>query len=79
MHGAIFACSTLTISSLVSIVALLELADESLRCSALIIALEKQSSSLRSVLHSLMYVGGAVVTTPPFPVDPAYILVGLEL
>lgn len=62
-----------------SIVALLELADESLQCSALIIALEKQSSSLRSVLHSLMYVGGNVVTTPPFRVNPSLVLVGMEI
>lgn len=62
-----------------SIVALLELADESLQCTALIIALEKQSPSLRSVLHSLMYVGGTVVTKPPFRVNPSMVLVGMEI
>ncbi|KAF7797881.1 hypothetical protein EIP86_009087 [Pleurotus ostreatoroseus] len=62
-----------------SIVALLDLADESLECTALVLALEKASPVLGELLHSLMYVGGTVVTTPPFPVDPAYILVGLEL
>lgn len=62
-----------------SIVALLDLADEHLQCSALVIALEKASSALSSLLHSLMYVGGTVVTKPDFPVDPAYVLVGLEI
>jgi len=62
-----------------SIVALLDLADEHLQCSALIIALEKASPALSSLLHALMYVGGTVVTKPDFPVHPAYILVGLEI
>lgn len=62
-----------------SIVALLDLADERLECSALVLALEKSCPHLGELLHSLMYVGGTVVTTPPFPVDPAYILVGLEI
>ncbi|KAH8992873.1 ornithine decarboxylase antizyme-domain-containing protein [Lactarius hatsudake] len=61
------------------IVALLDLADEHLQCSALIIALEKASPALSSLLHALMYVGGTVVTKPDFPVDPAYVLVGLEI
>jgi len=61
------------------IVALLDLADEHLQCSALVIALEKASPALSSLLHSLMYVGGTVVTKPDFPVDPAYVLVGLEM
>jgi len=61
------------------IVALLDLADEHLQCSALVIALEKDSPALGSLLHSLMYVGGTVVTKPDFPVDPAYVLVGLEI
>ena len=63
----------------VSIVALLDLADERLECTALVLALEKASPVLGELLHSLMYVGGTVVTSPPFPVDPAYILVGMEL
>ncbi|KAI0318320.1 ornithine decarboxylase antizyme-domain-containing protein [Amylostereum chailletii] len=62
-----------------SIVALLDLADERLECSALIIALEKASPSLGELLHSLMYVGGTVVTKPQFQADPAYVLVGLEI
>lgn len=61
------------------IVALLDLADEHLQCSALVIALEKASPALGNLLHSLMYVGGNVVTKPDFPVDPAYVLVGLEI
>ncbi|CCM05700.1 uncharacterized protein FIBRA_07932 [Fibroporia radiculosa] len=62
-----------------SIVALLDLADESLQCSALVIALEKKSPFLGELLHSLMYVGGTVVTRPPFQVDPTYVLIGLEI
>lgn len=62
-----------------SIVALLDLADEQLQCSALIIAFNKVSHGLSELLHSLMYVGGSVVTKPPFQVDPAYILVGVEI
>ncbi|OJA11244.1 hypothetical protein AZE42_09628 [Rhizopogon vesiculosus] len=62
-----------------SIVALLELADEQLQCSALVIAFNKTSHGLSELLHSLMYVGGSVVTKPPFQVDPAYILVGLDI
>ena len=59
--------------------ALLDLADERLECSALVLALEKSSPVLGDLLHALMYVGGNVVTSPPFPVDPGYVLVGLEL
>ncbi|KAL0575510.1 hypothetical protein V5O48_006465 [Marasmius crinis-equi] len=62
-----------------SIVALLDLADELLDCSALVIVLERSSPVLGEVLHSLMYVGGTVVTKPPFPVDPAFVLVGMEI
>jgi len=62
-----------------SIVALLDLADEHLQCSALVIALEKDSPALSGLLHALMYVGGTVVTKPDFPVHPAYVLVGLEI
>jgi len=62
-----------------SIVALLDLTDEHLQCSSLIIALEKVSPALGDLLHALMYVGGTVVTKPDFPVHPAYVLVGLEI
>jgi len=62
-----------------SIVALLDLADEQLGCAALVIALEKSTEGLGGILHSLMYVGASVVTKPPFPVDPTYVLVGLEI
>jgi hypothetical protein len=62
-----------------SIVALLDLTDEHLQCSSLVIALEKVSPALGDLLHALMYVGGTVVTKPDFPVHPAYVLVGLEI
>jgi len=62
-----------------SIVALLDLADEYLECNAFVIALERSSPALGELLHSLMYVGGIVVTKPPFEVDPSYVLVGIEI
>ncbi|KAG7098884.1 hypothetical protein E1B28_000784 [Marasmius oreades] len=62
-----------------SIVALLDLADELLECSALVIVLERSSPMLGEFLHSFMYVGGTVVVKPPFPVDPAFVLVGMEI
>jgi len=62
-----------------SVVALLDLADESLGCSALIIVLERSAPNLGSLLHSLMYVGGTVVTKPVYQVNPATVLVGLDI
>ncbi|KIM69733.1 hypothetical protein SCLCIDRAFT_1208244 [Scleroderma citrinum Foug A] len=62
-----------------SVVALLELADEQLQCSALVIVLDKSTSGLNKLLHSLMYVGGSVVTKTAFQINPAYMLVGLEI
>ncbi|KAF8070221.1 hypothetical protein FPV67DRAFT_1561114 [Lyophyllum atratum] len=53
-----------------SIVALLDLADESLGCSTLVIVLERVSPNLGALLHSLY---------PVFQVDPAFVLVGLEI
>lgn len=67
------------IASSLSIVALLDLADENLNCSGLVIVLERSSPKLGELLHALMYVGGSVVTKPAFEVDPAYVLVGLEI
>jgi len=62
-----------------SIVALLDLADDQLECSALVIVLERSSPALGEILHSLMYVGGSVVTKPPFSVHSAFVLVGMEI
>jgi len=31
------------------------------------------------LLRSLMYIGGSVVTKPPFPTDPRFVLVGIEV
>ncbi|KAJ3514634.1 hypothetical protein NLJ89_g2269 [Agrocybe chaxingu] len=62
-----------------SIVALLDLADERLGCNSLIIVLERSSPNLSALLHSLMYVGGSVVTKPLYQVDPAFVLVGLDV
>jgi len=62
-----------------SIVALLDLADEHLQCEALVLVLDRSHPLLSVLLHSLMYVGGTVVTRPPFKVDPGFVLVGLEI
>jgi len=62
-----------------SIVALMDLADECFHCSALVIALDRTMPSVGELLHSFMYVGGAVVTKPPFQADPRFLLVGMEI
>ncbi|KAG9051736.1 hypothetical protein FS842_011108 [Serendipita sp. 407] len=62
-----------------SVVALLELADEELECSAVVIAIPKASGALDELIHSFMYVGGQIVTRPPFKVDASYLLIGLEI
>ena len=69
----------LSLINLGSIVALLDLADEHLECTALIIALERSSPALAGLLHSFMYAGASVVTRPPFESDQAYVLVGIEI
>lgn len=38
-----------------------------------------QKQEFGELLHSLMYVGGSVVTKPPFPIDPRFVLVGIEV
>jgi len=62
-----------------SIVAMLDLAGEQLSCQALIVALDKSLPTLGMLLHSLMYVGGNVVTRAPFEIDPSFVLVGIEV
>jgi hypothetical protein len=60
-------------------VALLDLADEHFNCSALVIALPRTTSGLDQLIHSLMYVGGQVVTHPPFKASSSYVLIGMEI
>lgn len=62
-----------------SIVALLDLASEHLECEALVIALDRTSKGLGDLLHSLMYVGGTVVSKPIRKVAPRFVLVGMEI
>jgi Ornithine decarboxylase antizyme len=62
-----------------SLVAMLDLADEHLFCKSVIIALEKSTPTLSGLLHSLMYAGGSFVTQPVLEVDPAFVLVGIEI
>lgn len=61
------------------VVALLDVADGEHQCEAFFIALDKTGSAFGSLLHSLMYVGGSVVSMPPFELNKRYVLVGLEL
>jgi len=61
------------------LVAILDLADEHLSCKAVVIALEKSNPVLGNLVHSLMYAGGAYVTQPVFEVDPAHVLLGIEV
>ncbi|KAF8342191.1 ornithine decarboxylase antizyme-domain-containing protein [Cantharellus anzutake] len=61
-----------------SIVALLDLASEHLKCDSVVMVLERDQQ-FGELLHSLMYVGGTVVTNPPFAVDPRFVLVGIEI
>lgn len=70
-----------------TLVELLEIADEDLECSALVIALERKSKeedneTLAETLHALMYVGGAIVAPDAGVVkydSEKFILVGLDL
>lgn len=75
------------------IVALLDLASEHLECDAVVMVLDRgvsasngsgrgsqqQQKEFGEFLHSLMYVGGSVVTRPPFPIEPRFVLVGIEV
>ena len=70
---------TNVILSLNSVVALLDLADEHFNCSALVIALPRTTDGLDQLIHSLMYVGGQVVTHPPFKACSSYVLIGMEI
>jgi len=69
-----------------TLVELLEIADEDLECSALVIALERKpkedDETLAETLHALMYVGGAIVAPDAGVVkydSEKFILVGLDL
>jgi len=62
-----------------SVVALLDLADEHFTCSALVIALPRKTNGLDQLIHSLMYVGGQIVTHPPFKASSNYVLIGMEI
>jgi len=72
------------------IVALLDLAGEHLECDAVVMVLERGGDGGRGgnkaaaagfgeLVHSLLYVGGVVVSKPPFALDPRYVLVGIEV
>lgn len=70
---------TIFLYNFCSVVSLLDLADEQLGCSSVVIALPKTASGLDGIIHALMYVGGQIVTRPPFKTNPSIVLVGLEI
>jgi len=63
------------------LVDLMERADEDFDCSGIVICLNKKDALLEETLHSLLYVGGAIV--PPnaglLKVSQDILLVGLDL
>lgn len=77
--SSIILCCKCQFLAFSSIVALMDLADECFQCSALVIALDRSAAGLGDLLHSFMYVGGTVVTKPPFQADSRYLLVGMEI
>ncbi|KAM0748872.1 hypothetical protein T439DRAFT_358024 [Meredithblackwellia eburnea MCA 4105] len=56
----------------------LEKAEEELGCTGVVMCLEKRGAGVAELLHSLMYVGGTVVTGP-FKHHEEFILVGLDV
>ena len=61
-----------------SVCAVLELAEEELACTGVVMCLEKKTSHIGDLIHALLYVGGTI-TNLPFPAAQDYILVGLDL
>lgn len=61
-----------------SVCAVLELAEEELACTGVVMCLEKKTSHIGDLIHALLYVGGTI-TNLPFPAAAEYILVGLDL
>jgi len=57
---------------------LLEMAEEDLGCTGVVMCLEKNTTDLGQLLHSLMYVGGTI-SKGLYDANPAYILVGLDV
>lgn len=64
-----------------SVMELIEVAEEQFECTGVVLCLEKSSSDLKELIHSLMYVGGTVI--PPNLSNMAYrsdyVLVGIEI
>lgn len=66
------------------LVDLMERAEEQHECTGIVICLDKQDINLEETLHSLLYVGGAILS--PEPVAPGMlkfsndiVMVGLDL
>ncbi|ORY89824.1 hypothetical protein BCR35DRAFT_159726 [Leucosporidium creatinivorum] len=61
-----------------SVCGVLEMAEEKLGCTGVVMVLEKNSADISELIHQLLYVGGTI-TSSPFAPNPAYILVALDL
>jgi len=62
-----------------NVIALLDHADEDLACDQVVVVLEKNDSELAQTLHSLLYIGGTVISAATSAHSDAFVLVGLEL
>lgn len=62
-----------------NIIDLIEQADEDYDCTSIVICLHKDSTELSSVVHSLMYAGGSIVSHPRYAANPEYVLIGVSL
>jgi len=62
-----------------NVVCLIERANEEFACTGVVFCLRKDATDLAETLHSLLYVGGTVVSKTPFPVAPDFVLVGLDV
>ena len=58
---------------------LLDIADQKLGCSSLVVVVKCPSPNLAEILHSLLYVGATIIKDPPFELNPEFALVELEV
>ncbi|KAF0492646.1 ornithine decarboxylase antizyme [Gigaspora margarita] len=62
-----------------SIVAILELAEECLKCDSLVVCLDKKYPQLPTIIRSFLYVGFELVLPGTFSHSNDFLLVGMEL
>jgi len=61
------------------VISLLDFGDEELECNQVVVVLNKKDADLAQQLHSLMYIGGNVVSPAASAHSEDHVLVGLEL